>query len=50
MFVASIAITNPFVMSKGLLGAAYSFLFVMLIYSIGSFLSYIKVRKWKGNL
>ena len=50
MFIVSIAITNPFVMSKGLLGASYSFLFVMLIYSIGSYLTYIKVRKWKGKL
>lgn len=50
MFATAISITSPFVMSNGLLGAAFSFLAVMTIYSFGSFLTYWKVRKRKGNI
>lgn len=49
MFIIAILITSPLVMKEGLLGASYSFLCVMIMYSVGSYFTYIYARKRKGN-
>lgn len=48
MFILSKLITRPLVMAQGLLGAAISFLIVMLLYTLGSLVTYVLARRRKG--
>ena len=45
MYIASILLSKPFIISQGILGACLSFMLVMLIYVIGGFSLFLYVKR-----
>ena len=45
MYIASILLSKPFIISQGILGACLSFMLVMVIYVIGGFSLFLYVKR-----